>query len=367
MLPRRNTSASRHCVHYECPRIFLSALLLLFHGAVCGSPPVITPGSLDELAILGGLLFSDPRLSNARDVSCATCHDAARAFTDGEAVSAGTRGRRGTRNAPSLLNIARSSSFGWDGRRTKLNEQVLAPFTNPVEHGLANTAELLRRIQANKSYADGFARVFGARGKNLTLEQVGSALAAHLNTLSRSGTSLDRYLYRGDRSALSPAAMRGLEIFRGPAGCAACHTIESKSAPLTDGKFHHSGVGIEAVADRLPELTGRVLKMDPSALDRAILADHGVAALGRFVVTRDPKDIGKFKTPSLHNVADTAPYMHDGSIATLAGAVEHEIYYQGLTMGRPLSVSLEERNALVEFLQSLKSDEAKAEVPFSLP
>jgi cytochrome c peroxidase len=307
-------------------------------------------------AALGKRLFFDARFSADEKIRCASCHQPEKAFSDGLRVSQGMGGRNGTRNAPSLINVVFASSLFWDGRRDTLEAQALDPFINPNEHDLVSLDALAEKVRADEAYRDAFATAFGHNKKQtITAERIGLAIAAYLQTLVAGGSSVDRYLYGGEKHALTPAAVRGLELFRGRAGCAECHVIGARDAMLSDGKFHSLGVGMEDIRAHLAELATRAMRRE-APLDHTVLQDGELAELGRFLVTRDPHDIGKFKTPSLRNVALTAPYMHNGRVATLEEAVEREIYYRGLTTNRPLIVTPNEKEDLVAFLRSLTSN-----------
>jgi len=170
----------------------------------------------------------------------------------------------------------------------------------------------------------------------------------------------DRYQYGQDSKALSAGAQRGLALFRGRAKCSDCHVIGKDYALFTDNDFHSVNIGLQRIAPRLAELTTRLVKARQvgASLDQTVLSEEDLAELGRFAVTLKPADIGKFRTPSLRNVALTAPYMHDGSVATLEAAVEMELYNRGTDMGRPLILTPQERSDLVALLQSLSSPSA---------
>lgn len=305
-------------------------------------------------ATLGKLLFFDARFSADDKISCASCHQPEKAFSDGLRVSRGIGGRAGTRNAPSLINAAFASSLFWDGRRDTIEAQVLDPFINPNEHGLVSLDALVEKVRADETYRGAFVTAFGHDKQAISAGRIRLAIAAYLRTLVAGGSSADRYLYGGEKDALTPAAVRGLELFRGRAGCAECHVIGTRDALLSDGKFHSLGVGMEDIRAHLPELTTRAMRRE-APLDHTVLQNAELAELGRFLVTRDPHDIGKYKTPSLRNVALTAPYMHNGKVATLEEAVEREIYYRGFTTNRPLIVTPREKEDLVAFLRSLTS------------
>ncbi len=312
------------------------------------------PTTLAEIH-LGKQLFFDKNLSQDGSISCASCHSPDKAFSDHRRVAQGVHGQVSTRNAPTLLNVVFAQYLFWDGRRQRLEDQVLDPFINPVEHGLANPAELERRVRLNKAYDTAFRQVYDIDPAIIDAPHIAQALAAYVRTLLAGDSPFDRFLYAGDHNALNAAARQGLELFRGRAHCVDCHFIGSDSALFSDNKFHRLGVGLQSIQPRLAELAKRAVN-DTGSRDALVLEDPEIAELGRFLVTHDPHDIGKFKTPSLRNVALTAPYMHDGSIATLDEAVEREVYYRGLSKGRPLIITPQEKKMLVEFLKSLTSN-----------
>jgi cytochrome c peroxidase len=325
------------------------------HGPALGLPPIQTVDSASPALVeLGRRLFGDTRLSRDGTVSCATCHDAVRAFTDGKAVSVGVGGASGTRNAPSLINVTYATSLFWDGRRATLEAQVADPFTNAREHGLASEEDIVARVTSRDEYRALLGRVFPGESAPLQPRQLFRALAAYLRTLRAGDSAFDRYYYAGDKAALDEPARRGLELFRGSAGCSQCHTVGAEGALFTDDKFHRVGIGTREIAAKLPELTRRVHDLDAAQVN-ALVADPNISALGRFLVTKDPRDIGKYKTPSLRNVALTAPYMHDGRVATLREAVDYEIYYRSNELERAISVTPAEREDLVAFLRALTS------------
>lgn len=259
----------------------------------------------------------------------------------------------GTRNTPSLMDLAPGPLF-WDGRAAQLEQAVLQPITNPLEMGLANEAMLSARLRSNKSYAGAFAASFPTEEPSAQIRQVGLALAAFIRAQDHGSSALDRYLETADPGRLSAGARRGLQLFRGAANCGTCHRLEGTRPTFTDGGFHSTVIDSK-LAPAIPGRTVRlVAEVSPDApLGGLIASDPVVAEMGRFVITRDPKDIGSFRTPSLRNVARTAPYMHDGSIKTLREAVDREIYYRSLQENRPNSLTESDRADLVEFLDSL--------------
>lgn len=308
----------------------------------------------DALVALGRQLFVDPRLSADGQTRCSSCHNPAYAYSDGRTVSRGAFGRLGTRNTPSLLTVTMESSLFWDGRRQRLEDAVLDPFEHPLELGLPDDPTLQTRLQT-PVYREAFARAFGtSENAAPTREQIGQALAAYVRALPRPVTAFDQY-EAGDKTALTHDAQEGLRLFAGKGGCAGCHRLGGSLAEFSDGGFHATGTGLQTIANRLPQLSAEVEQqsMDPTFIGRAVAARRDWAEMGRFVVTHAPGDMGLFRTPSLRYVADTAPYMHDGSVRTLEAAVDQEIYWRGLTSGKPLALTVNERAELIAFLRAL--------------
>jgi cytochrome c peroxidase len=289
--------------------------------------PEENPLTRDKVS-LGRRLFFDSRLSRDGTRSCGSCHVAARAFTDGRTVARGPSGLAGRRNVPTLVNRAWGRSFFWDGRVSTLEEQVLAPIFNPLELGAS--AEAVTALARSARYVRDFRRVFGP---NPTPTELAQALAAYVRTIVSGESPLDYYL-SGRSSALGPSAQRGMRLFNGRAGCSACHT-----GPLfTDESFHNTGIAWRRRSGSADGIEVN-LPTDP----------------GRASVTGLERDRGAFKTPTLRNVTETAPYMHDGSVATLADVVE--FYNRGGQANpaldhriRPLGLTAAERAHLVAFL-----------------
>lgn len=318
------------------------------------SIPATNPLTPAKIA-LGKSLFFEPRLSRDGATSCASCHRPQQAFADGSAVAHGTHGRAGLRNTPSLLNTAFQPSLFWDGRRTSLESQALDPLLNTREHGLQDMQAVLRLLREDDAYPAAFLRAFPVSA-TIDATQVAQALASYQRTLLAGNSPFDRYYYQHQQQALPPAAVRGLALFRGRAGCARCHTIGEQSALFSDQEFHNIGInrhGTRLAALSLSWLRSKALGV---SYDQATLSEPDIAELGRFLTTGEPRDLGAFRTPSLRNVARTAPYMHDGSVATLEDAIELEMYYRGSRPGQPPLVLTEQEKAdLVAFLQALNS------------
>jgi cytochrome c peroxidase len=329
---------------------------------------------------LGEKLFNEKRFSTTGDVGCLTCHDPEKAFTDSPLkVSEGIEKKTGTRNAPTVINSAYFTTQFWDGRSPDLEDQALHPFINPVEHGLKDHEPILEIVREDPEYVEAFKEVFGKSGREVTMREVTLAIAAFERTVISGGSPFDRWYYGGQEDALTEQQKRGFEVFINQGRCVSCHVIEQTQALFTDNRFHNIGVGINTVQAEVPELAGEFLEADLtlSEVDVKVLTDPRTSELGRFAISHGFDDIGSFKTPTLRNVAVTAPYMHDGSVATLEDVVVH--YLNGgvteagdpvndfLSGGiRPLDLDTDQIEDLVAFMEALTSPEfepsaAKAE------
>jgi len=261
---------------------------------------------------LGRRLFYDARLSGNGTYSCASCHKQALAFSDGRAHALGSTGQEHPRSAMSLTNVAFNASYGWASPKTRtLEAQMLVPMLNehPIEMGLkGNEAAIVGRIARDQDDAALFREAFGVAQGAITLDVIVKAIASFERTLVSADSPFDRYLYRDDRSALTAEARRGMDLFFSDRlACAQCHsgfnlsgpTIHQGSAPVPPS-FHNTGLYNVDGHGAYP------------AVDRGLLD-----------ATHVPSDMGKFRAPTLRNIAVTAPYMHDGSIPTLEAAVVH--------------------------------------------
>jgi len=330
-----------------------------------GLPPLSIPADnpqTPEKIALGKRLFEDKRFSADGTVSCSHCHDPAKAFTDMLPVAEGIGKQKGTRNSPTVIDAAYYQSQFWDGRRPSLEEQAKDPFINPIEHGLKNHEPILAVIRGDATYPAEFKKVFGVEVSAITIDHVVKAIASFERTIAAGDSPLDRYLYGGDKGAISAAAIRGLEIYRVKGRCQDCHNIGQTSATFIDNKFHNVGVGFKTIGDRVMQIAAafRKAKQTGKDIDKSVLTDRDASELGRFVVTLNPADIGAFKTPTLRNIAVTGPYMHDGSLKTLEEVVD--LYDRGgeanpfLDSGiRPLKLTEQEKSDLVEFMKALTS------------
>lgn len=312
--------------------IFLVAsVLFLFQCAEKGhfatleslKVPVPEDNLMDARKIaLGKTLFFDKRLSQDESVSCATCHIPEKAFTDGKTFPDGVKGRKATRNAPTLLNIAYSPRFMFDGEVNTLEKQVLVPIQEHNEMGM-DMRTLISKLRTIPFYVEEAKAVFNREFDPFTLTR---SIAAYERTLVAMDSPFDRFYYRGDKNALSKEAKAGWKLFS-KSYCIKCHSLPFFTTHQTENN------GLTTLKDQ----------------DK-----------GRFRIKGDTTDIGKFKVPTLRNIGLTAPYMHDGRFATLDEVLDH--YQRGATGEKiygknpiilPFVLSEKERNNLKAFLLSL--------------
>lgn len=304
---------------------------------------------------LGRQLYFDPRLSKNGTVSCATCHNPEKGFTDQAPVSTGIHGQKGGRSAPTVINTVFGGLMFWDGRAPSLEGQSQGPPLNPIEMGYANYKELVERLRQVPGYQEQFRKVYGTE---VTLDGMAKAIATFERTILSGNSAYDRYL-AGDTKALSESQKRGMVLFglRLPleddfqaegttlqkAKCTLCHV----GFNFTDEKFHNLGVGYDEKS-------------------------QSFADLGRWQATpigaKSDGDIGAFKTPTLRNLKDTAPYLHDGSEKTLLDVVK--FYNRGGNANRyldkdmtPLNLTDQEMADVAAFLEGLQGEVTKVEVP----
>lgn len=301
----------------------------------------------DQQRKLGERIFSAKTFSRSGTISCESCHNPLKAFTDGRRTGVGVDGVIGTRNVPSLIGSSQNRSFFWDGRRTKLTDAVLDAFTNPSELGLSSRDQIIARAT---SLATKFRSPFST-SQRPTLNEIGVALACFIQDMPSGSSPYDQALLK--KKSLPPIVQRGEQLFKGIAGCTECHSMQDTSPRFTDDDFHESGSTSQLIDVSRFAIEISTSRLDDLGLAEKILSDQNWAAFGRFIVTKKPSDIGAFRTPSLRNVAVTAPYMHDGSIPTLEAAVDREIYYRAFSSGHSVALSSADRAAIVEFLKSL--------------
>jgi cytochrome c peroxidase len=332
--------------------------------AVAAAVPPDNPQTAEKVS-LGQKLFFDGRLSADGTVACSSCHDPARAYTDGRPVSIGIKGRFGQRNAPTILNALFNRTQFWDGRATTLEEQAAFPIVNPAEMGQPNLDAAVARVASVREYRRAFVGVFG---KPPNISDLLRAIASFERTQLAFDSPFDHFI-AGRQNAIDAAAKRGWTLFNSRGRCTKCHSLNRDKPDVTyftDHGFHNIGVvriRVDMVA-MARQADQAVSSADRGAIDRtAVQSDLSV--LGRFLVTRQSPDIGAFKTPGLRNLLMTAPYFHDGSHRTLWDVIDH--YNKGGDLNdvfldadmQPLGLQEREIDDLVAFLASLTSDEYK--------
>jgi cytochrome c peroxidase len=311
-------------------------------------PPLATRATRDQVE-LGKVLFFDPRLAGDGSTSCASCHDPGKAWTDGLPLSKGYPGSLYFRNTPTVLNVAHGRYLYWDGRLPASDlPTVVRDHLSEAHFMQADGRLLIERLRHIPAYESGFKRAFGGEP---TYARILDAVAAFVRTLRSHDVPFDRYL-GGEETAISPAAKRGIELFRGKANCARCHTAPM----LSDGEFHNLGLMPNPEIVKAPErhITFRRFFKMFGVSEFARLRDD----VGLYAITKRPADRGRFRTPTLREVSRTPPYMHDGSVATLEEVVEFYDRGGGIGPGksallRPLGLDPEEKRALVAFLETL--------------
>lgn len=289
---------------------------------------------------LGRDLYFDTRLSKDDTVSCATCHAPEHGFAEPRKTSQGVGGKLGKRNAPTVINRLFSSNQFWDGRADDLEAQAKGPITNPIEMAMDSPEAVVKKLSAIAGYKALFKKAYGS--DEVSMDRIAEAIASYERTVVSGDSAWDRY-QAGDKKALTAQQVRGLELFNGKANCATCHA----SFNFSDENFHNLGVGWDESKKEL-------------------------ADVGRFEVTKADTDKGAFKTPTLRNVAQTGPYMHDGSEATLREVVV--LYNRGGNKNpwlspkmKPLALTEAEIDDLVAFLGALDGEVKAQGKPATLP
>jgi cytochrome c peroxidase len=305
-----------------------------------GLPPFSWPSDNPYSAAkveLGRYLYFDTRLSADDTVSCATCHNPKFAFTDGAPVSTGIKGQKGGRSAPTVINRAYALAQFWDGRAESLEEQAKGPMQNPIEMGNTHEA-IVARLKSIAGYRTLFSKAFGT--EEIDIDRVAKAIACFERTVLSGNAPYDRYK-RGDKTAMTTEQVRGMTVFFDKAKCDRCH----EGANFTLNAYANLGVGTD--------------KPDPD--------------VGRYAITKDPRDWGVFKAPTLREIEHTAPYMHDGSLKTLEEVVD--FYDKGGIPNKnldptikPLHLTSAEKGDLVAFLKALSGEGWQSvQAPASFP
>jgi cytochrome c peroxidase len=309
---------------------------------------------------LGRKLFFDRRLSLNNTFSCAICHIPEQGFSNNEMTTAvGIEGRSVRRNSPSLYNVGYAQLLFHDGRENSLEQQAWGPLLAHNEMANPSIGYVVDKLKASTDYPGLFEKAFK---KGPTMETIGQALASYQRTLNAADSPFDRWYFGKQKAALSVAAQRGFALFTGKAACSACHSIGEKTALFTDHKRHNTGIGYTESMQKVPEKQ-RVqvapgVFVDINSDNLKGLNTEKPGDLGYYEISQNPADRWAYKTPSLRNVALSAPYMHNGSLPTLAEVVK--FYNQGGAANenlspllKPLGLSDQEIADLVAFLEAL--------------
>jgi len=326
--------------------------------------PADNPQTPEKIS-LGRRLFLDRRLSVDGTVSCGTCHDPTLAFTDRRPTSFGVKGRVGQRNAPTVLNALYNKTQFWDGRVNTLEEQAALPIVNSVEMGQPNLDAAVAQIATVEGYQQAFRNVFGRPPNSPDLMR---AIASYERTQLSFDSPFDHFI-AGDKNAIDESAKRGWELFNNQARCNKCHALTETTRDVTnliDNDFHNIGVLIlrHNVVPLARQAEQLIKTGDTSAIDQAAIQTD-MSALGRFLITKQEKDIASFKTPNIRNVLVTGPYFHDGSQETLWDVIDH--YNKGAGLQdpyldqdiQPLALTENDIDDLVAFMASLTSPNYK--------
>jgi cytochrome c peroxidase len=315
-------------------------------------PPLPVPEDnlmTPEKVELGKRLFFDPNLSGDGSLACASCHLPDQGWTTNTPLSPSYPTNMERRNSQTLINVAYNKALVWDGRAGALEKQALGPIQNPL-HMNQNLDLLIERLKAMPVYEKGFQQVFGT---SVTPEGIGKALAAFERTLVTHNAPFDRYV-TGDWQAMSDGALRGMELFKGKARCILCHNGPN----FTDSQFHNLGVPAAPLLSH--PLVQAAIRFDAKRTNvpeyQSVRED-----LGRYLVTKEEKDKRAFKTPTLRNVLQREPYMHNGVFHSLEEIIDFYDAGGGAVAGKspliqPLGLTAQEKRDLLAFLQALTGE-----------
>ena len=350
--------------------VFSGLLIVLGQGWVdAGSPADIGPlppapvpednPLTPEKVELGKLLFFDARLSADGSLACVSCHLPDQGWATHTPLSPAYPTNMERRLSPTLINVAYNKTLLWDGRAGALEKQALGPIQNPL-HMNQNLDLLVEKLRAIPDYAKRFQDVFGTP---VTSEGLGKALAAFERTLVTRNAPFDRYL-GGDQQAMSESALRGMELFKGKARCILCHNGPN----FTDSQFHNLGVPAAPLLEH--PLVQASLRFDAKRMNVPEY-DQVKEDLGRYLVTKEDRDKGAFKTPTLRNVRQRDPYMHNGIFQSLEDILDFYDGGGGTVSGKspliqPIGLTIQDKRDLLAFLQSL-TGEISSLSPASFP
>ena len=339
-----------------------------------GLPDMVHPPDnlpTEKKISLGRKLFMDRRLSHNDTISCAMCHVPEQAFTVNEmATAVGIEGRSHRRNSPTILNVGYMQRLFHDGREFSLENQVVGPLLAFNEMGNPSVGYVIEKINSLPDYKGMFEEAFG---EPANLERLMQAIATYERTLISGNSKFDQWYYGKNKKALNKTEINGYKLFIGKAQCISCHTITQTTAVFTDQSFHNTGIGWSRdnrVVNKIFEsktfpvllAPGVVVQVAQEHFDKASEAPQN--DVGRFEITENPKDSWSYKTPSIRNVALTAPYMHDGSLLTLEDVVD--FYNRGGEdnpfkdkLLKPLELSNDDKQSLVAFMKALTGSNVK--------
>ena len=338
-------------------------LLVNINQVPLGLPAVPIPDNnpvTDSKIALGRKLFYDRRLSLNNTFSCAMCHIPEQGFSSNEmATAVGIEGRSVRRNSPTIYNVAYAELLFHDGRESTLEQQVWGPLLARNEMGNPSVGYIINKINSLDEYQGLFIQSFSKGPDMLT---IGQAIASYQRSLNSANSPFDRWFFGKQADSVSTSVKQGYALFTGKAGCSGCHLIDKSFALFTDNQMHNTGIGFKNSMQKMPDkqkiqiAPGVFIAVDQQQLDT--VSEPKANDLGRYEITLNPEDRWKYKTPSLRNIALTAPYMHNGSLSTLTEVIE--FYNQGGVVNnmldsriKPLSLSTAEMNELVEFLKAL--------------
>jgi cytochrome c peroxidase len=313
--------------------------------------------------MLGRKLFMDRRLSHNDTISCGMCHVPEQGFTVNElATAVGIEGRSNRRNAPTILNVGYFSRLFHDGREDTLENQVIGPLLAINEMGNPSIGYVVNKIQKIPEYQQAFKEVFN---ETPSLENISKAIATYERMLVSGNSKFDRWFYRNESKLFNSSEELGFKVFIGKGKCSSCHTIGDDTALFTDNSFHNTGVGwkrnnsVESEQITVQLAPGNIVKVDRIILESS--SEKVPNDVGKYEVSLDPEDRWLYKTPTLRNIAITAPYMHDGSLSTLKEVVD--FYNQGGEdnpnkdkLITPLNLSDTEKKGLTDFLNTLTAN-----------
>ncbi len=329
----------------EWPKPFIDKGVAWEEFAPLERDPDLVKKQKEPLAVLGKMLFFDPKLSGSNQISCSSCHDPELAWNDQRGVSLGNDHLRGKRNTPSLYNVGSRTSFFWDGRATTLEEQAGGPISAHNEMDM-EPKKLAKKLKKYKDYKILFKEAFG--DDNISYDRITKALASFQKTIVSRPTRFDRFLI-GNYKAMSDEEIYGMHLFRTKARCMNCHNGKY----LTDESFHN--IGLDFYKTKYEDL-------------------------GRYHVTNDINDLGKFKTPSLRELMSTKPWMHTGGFVDLEGIInfynvrpsdqkmmenkkKDPMYPITDPLIKPLHLTRDEKQAIVSFLKVLSGTNTRMERP----